>query len=195
MNYEEAAEYHRGYVDGRRARAAQEWQLENERQIVVNRLQSLDLNDGSHENLSKICRAIYNASQGWTKEACEELAARLSWLLGSETGSKVDYVASVKELLDIVVLNTKDVEEELIKKLYILSLTSMASFDHARYENDKLRKYVQSIANLIYKGGVIDCGKCRFFNQCYQTNHQKEHEGRGCQWLLWAREIGIEVKA
>lgn len=149
MSYEEAAEYHRGYVDGRRARAAQEWQLENERQIVVNRLQSLDLNDGSHENLSKICRAIYNASQGWTKEACEELIARLTWLLGSETGSKVDYVASVKELLDIVVLNAKDAEDELIKKLYILSLTSMASFDHARDENDKLRKLVRDYATFI----------------------------------------------
>lgn len=85
MNYEEASEYHRGYVDGRKARAADEWKLEIERKRVVNRLRDLDLNDGSHENLSKICRAICPAPYGWTKTACEELVEKLAWLLGDSS--------------------------------------------------------------------------------------------------------------
>lgn len=118
MNYEEAAEYHRGYVDGRRARAAQEWQLENERQIVVNRLQSLDLYDGSHENLSKICRAIYNASQGLTKDACEELRDRLVWLLGGLDEEEIErYANSIVALPTCGASATKEQIDAIAKRL------------------------------------------------------------------------------
>lgn len=58
-------------------------------------------------------------------------------------------------------------------------------------ENEKLREYVQYVADGVYEG-VLCCNKCRFFDGCY-NNKKKEHDGRGCQWLLWARELGIEV--
>lgn len=59
-------------------------------------------------------------------------------------------------------------------------------------ENTKLREYVNAIAIQSYKGKMFDCGYCPFFNQCY-NDEPKEHQGRGCQWWLWARELGVEV--
>ncbi len=59
-------------------------------------------------------------------------------------------------------------------------------------ENAKLREFAQAMAEVAYEGQML-CDKCRFFNGCYNGG-KKEHEGRGCQWLLWARELGIEVE-
>ncbi len=56
----------------------------------------------------------------------------------------------------------------------------------------KLREYVTAVANDTYATEMFDCGGCRFFEQCY-NDESKEHEGFGCQWRLWARELGIEV--
>ena len=58
-------------------------------------------------------------------------------------------------------------------------------------ENEKLREFAQAMAEVAYEGQML-CNKCRFFHGCYNGG-KKEHDGRGCQWLLWARELGIEV--
>ena len=59
-------------------------------------------------------------------------------------------------------------------------------------KNAKLREYVTTVANDAYAMDMFDCGCCRFFEQCY-NDEPKEHKGFGCQWRLWARELGIEV--
>ena len=59
-------------------------------------------------------------------------------------------------------------------------------------EKEKLREYVSVVANDVYKGDMFNCMECRFFEQCYNCG-EKEHKGNGCQWWLWARELGIEV--
>lgn len=61
-----------------------------------------------------------------------------------------------------------------------------------RMENEKLREYITAVANDVYGSRLFDCSWCRFFEQCC-NDEPKEHDGRGCQWLLWARELGIEV--
>jgi len=61
-----------------------------------------------------------------------------------------------------------------------------------RVENVKLRELAQAMAEVAYEGQML-CDKCRFFHGCYNGG-KKEHEGRGCQWVLWARELGIEVE-
>ena len=58
-------------------------------------------------------------------------------------------------------------------------------------ENAKLREFVRAVAEDVYGRGLFDCGECRFFDGCY-NGEKKEHAGRGCQWWLWARELGIE---
>ncbi|MBR3318741.1 MAG: hypothetical protein IKG21_13065 [Atopobiaceae bacterium] len=63
--------------------------------------------------------------------------------------------------------------------------------DRLKAENAKLREFVQHVADGVYEG-LLCCDKCRFFDGCY-NNKKKEHNGRGCQWLLWSRELGIEV--
>ena len=59
-----------------------------------------------------------------------------------------------------------------------------------RAENAKLREFAQAMVEVAYEGQML-CDKCRFSNGCYNGG-KKEHEGRGCQWLLW--ELGIEVE-
>ena len=59
-------------------------------------------------------------------------------------------------------------------------------------ENAKLREFAQAMAEVAYEGQML-CDKCRFSHGCY-SGGKKEHEGRGCQWLLWARELGIEAR-
>lgn len=59
-------------------------------------------------------------------------------------------------------------------------------------ENAKLRKFVQAVTEDVFGGELFDCGGCRFFRGCY-NGEEREHEGRGCQWWLWAHELGIEV--
>ena len=62
-------------------------------------------------------------------------------------------------------------------------------------ENERLREYVAAIAPAAYKG-QLSCTsglyECEFFNQCY-NNEPTKHDGRGCKWVIWARELGIEV--
>lgn len=66
--------------------------------------------------------------------------------------------------------------------------------DQLQAENAKLREYVNAMAIQSYKGEMFDCGYCPFVSQCY-NDEPKEHQGRGCQWWLWARELGIEAES
>ena len=58
----------------------------DERMQVIDRLRALELDGGSHENLSAIARAILpDATFGWTVGACERLRDTLVALIGGET--------------------------------------------------------------------------------------------------------------
>lgn len=81
-----ANEYHRGYVDGRASRDANEWSLSMQRDQVVRRLQALKLSRGgdSHAHLSEVASCIITPSHGWTAGAVEMLRCELIRLLGGE---------------------------------------------------------------------------------------------------------------
>lgn len=68
----------------------------------------------------------------------------------------------------------------------------MHEYERLGAENGKLREFAQAVAEEVYYDRILDCGQCRFFQGCY-NGQPKEHEGRGCQWLLWSRELGVEV--
>lgn len=76
-DYDQAAEYRRGYEDGARS-------LDAERASVAARLRELDFSGlGSHENLTAIAEVILpDACYGWTVGACERLRDRIVELMG-----------------------------------------------------------------------------------------------------------------
>lgn len=76
-----AAEYHRGYEDGKKAKSADEWRLASDREEVVRRLREVKLDGGSHANLSEICKCVYHTDE-WTPSACVGLRDELISLLG-----------------------------------------------------------------------------------------------------------------
>lgn len=76
-----AAEYDRGYHDGKAAYDADQWQVRHDRMEAVNKLRGLTLNVGSHENLAAICECIYEPAVNWSRGACEMLRMRLLHLL------------------------------------------------------------------------------------------------------------------
>ena len=82
-----AAEYHRGFEDGRAARSANVMALDLQRTEVITRLNNLDFPNGkaSHENLSAIASCLLAPKHGWTAGACGALRDELVRLLG---GSK-----------------------------------------------------------------------------------------------------------
>lgn len=90
-----AAEYHRGFEDGKAARSADEWQLDRERARIIRKLDALILNADvwNYYNLSAVCKAVYEPSFGWTIGACEALRDELVRLLGGvrETGETTTY--------------------------------------------------------------------------------------------------------
>lgn len=79
-----AAEYHRGFEDGRVARGANVMALDLQRTEVINRLNNLDFPNGkdSHENLSAIASCLLAPTNGWTAGACGALRDELVRLLG-----------------------------------------------------------------------------------------------------------------
>lgn len=86
----------------------------------------------------------------------------------------------------------KDLKDFLTKSPSVVFPDEVLGYvDAIEAENDKMREFVQCVADGVYKG-LHCCNKCRFFDGCY-NDEKKEHDGRGCQWLLWARELGIEV--
>lgn len=87
MNKDElklAAEYLRGYEDGKAAWDTDDWHLNHERYEVANRLRSIRINGGSHENLNAIAKCIHEPLYGWTVGACEHLRDKLVTLLTGE---------------------------------------------------------------------------------------------------------------
>lgn len=76
-----AAEYNRGWQDGKHAKSADEWWLANAREDVVRKLREVKLDGGSHANLSAICKCAYYVDK-WTPSACVGLRDELISLLG-----------------------------------------------------------------------------------------------------------------
>lgn len=74
-----------------------------------------------------------------------------------------------------------------------VTCVSSSKVNRLREENAKLQEYITAVANDVYGSHLFNCMGCRFFDGCY-NDEPKEHDGRGCQWLLWARELGIEVE-
>lgn len=99
-------------------------------------------------------------------------------------------------LIDALKRENNQLQAENAKLKQELEAVGTAAYLYGRTdladENAKLREYVEAIAIQSYKGRMFDCGYCPFHNQCY-NDEPKEHQGRGCQWWLWARELGIEV--
>ena len=81
-----AAEYHRGFEDGRAARSANLMALDLQRTKAINRLNNLDFPNGkdSHENLSAIASCLLAPTFGWTAGACGALRDELVRLLGGQ---------------------------------------------------------------------------------------------------------------
>ena len=69
------AEYARGYHDGQHS-------MDAEHYAVALRLRGLRFDGGSHENLSRIARAVWHADFGWTQGACRALRDELVRLMG-----------------------------------------------------------------------------------------------------------------
>ena len=86
------AEYHRGFEDGQTVRDADQWQLELQRNAVIERLQAINPSElhGSHEMLSAICKAIFEPPMGWTIGAGEILRDRLIALMGMKPSEEPD---------------------------------------------------------------------------------------------------------
>lgn len=53
-----------------------------QRQEIIERLNGLKLEGGSHEMLNAICKAVLPHSGAWTLRMCEDLRDRLVRLLG-----------------------------------------------------------------------------------------------------------------
>lgn len=79
-----AAEYDRGYHDGKAAYDADQWQVRHDRMEAAKRLRGLLLGNGSNENLSSIARCIYEPAMNWSRGACETLRTRLVYLLDGD---------------------------------------------------------------------------------------------------------------
>ncbi len=56
----------------------------DERTAIIERLQAIEFDGGSHENLGAIAKAIHDPRFGWTIGACETLRAKLVDLLSSD---------------------------------------------------------------------------------------------------------------
>lgn len=88
----------------------------NQRQEIIERLQALKLEGGSHEMLSAICRAVAPGAQfGWTQGACDGLRLRLISFL-SETDEEALREAYTKGREDgMGVANAKDAQAEYLR--------------------------------------------------------------------------------
>ena len=87
MEMADKAAYNRGYEDGQRS-------MDAEHRAVAMRLQMLRLNEGSHENLSAIARAVHPTEWSWTKGACANLLDKLIRLLGGVHNDPVPVATS-----------------------------------------------------------------------------------------------------
>ena len=118
-----AAEYDRGYHDGKAAYNAENWQVLHDRMDTANRMRKLTLNMGSHENLAAICECIYEPAVNWSRGACEMLRTRLTRLLVADIAD-YDYhdhskptmrrELTVDALLDLIRDAAEDYEELLV---------------------------------------------------------------------------------
>lgn len=88
----------------------------NQRQEIIERLQALKLEGGSHEMLSAICRAVApGAKYGWTQGACDGLRLRLISFL-SETDEETLREAYTKGREDgMGMANAKDARAEYLR--------------------------------------------------------------------------------
>lgn len=118
-----AAEYDRGYHDGKAAYDADQWQVRHDRMEAASRMRKLTLNMGSHENLAAICECIYEPAVNWSRGACEMLRTRLTRLLVADIAD-YDYhdhskptmrrELTVDALLDLIRDAAEDYEELLV---------------------------------------------------------------------------------
>lgn len=128
-----AAEYDRGYNDGKAAYDADQWQVRHDRMDSANKLRKLTLNKGSHENLAAICECIYEPAVNWSRGACEMLRTRLTRLL----------------VEDIADYDHHDHSKPTVRR----ELTVDALLDLLR---DAARDYKMRVAEIELKNAVLD---------------------------------------
>lgn len=83
-----AAEYHRGYEDGKHAKSADEWRLARDREDVVRRLRKMTIDSNYYGNIQRIALAIGTEYDG-ESFASECMRDRLIYLLGGDDTSSV----------------------------------------------------------------------------------------------------------
>lgn len=69
-----------------------------QRQEIIERLNGLEMEGGSHEMLSAICKAVLPHSGAWTLRMCEDLRDRLVRLLGEADAAHSDGGSITDEL-------------------------------------------------------------------------------------------------
>lgn len=112
--------------------------------------------------------------------------------------SRVERVAAhagqIHALLQRIINECDAAQTEVLDYLSMRDVANKQN-EKLKAENEKLREYVAAIAPVAYNG-QLSCTnglyECEFFNQCY-NNEPTKHDGRGCKWVIWARELGIEV--
>ena len=100
---ERMREFDRGRQAGLAVRDTTNWQLEQARSSVRQRLRDVDLPGGSHENMSRVCEALYGSKPigGWTASACQDLIDKLVRLLGGHA-EKPEAVTFAERIEDAV---------------------------------------------------------------------------------------------
>lgn len=97
-DYEKMSDYHRGYVEGKAAHDADLLSLDLQRAEVIRRLRGAEIDGGSHENLSALCRCVMEPDFGWTVGACMSLRDELVRLLGGKVEEPLTAEGIVRDL-------------------------------------------------------------------------------------------------
>lgn len=120
----------------------------NQRQEIIERLKALELEGGSHQMLSDICRAVApGAKYGWTQGACDGLRMRLISFL-SETDEEALREAYTKGREDGINASYVSADEWLANHPYALAERGW----HQAVDADNKPIHIGSLAK--YNGSV-----------------------------------------
>ena len=149
----------RGHEDGRRSMDAKHY-------AVALRLQDLEFDGGSHENLSKIAYAIYPCATGWTCESSKGLRDELVRLLVGDqpTESFGSYLS--QKSVEAMGSRTEDQSQDdtlmrvsLKAKTYVYQILTLADILGVEVENGA---HVHEIGNAVIARARQLTGECNF---------------------------------
>lgn len=90
MDYALAREYHRGYEDGRAARLADEWKLDQDRKEITNNLKKIYFEPAPRFN---------NSDQAYVKTAFFNLQQLYTAIVQKPTGYRTDLTKEIADKL------------------------------------------------------------------------------------------------